>query len=89
MKVIHRDVKTPNILLDDNLVVKLGDFGLAILADCTDRHQRYSHCGTPSYMAPEVVKRQKYSYEVDMWSVGVVTFFLIYGKHPFAHKSQK
>jgi serine/threonine protein kinase len=51
MRVIHRDIKTQNVLLDANLFVKLGDFGLAIFADSSDP-QRYNTCGTPSFMAP-------------------------------------
>lgn len=93
MHILHRDIKTPNILLDDNLVVKLADFGLAILADTTDL-RAYGCCGTPSYMAPEVTRIGKeqhvrYSYQADMCSIGVVTYVLLFSSHPFYSASVK
>jgi serine/threonine protein kinase len=87
LRIIHRDIKTANILLDSKLNVKLGDFGLAILADSNDP-QRYNTCGTPSFMAPEVVNQLKYSFEIDMWSIGVVTYSLLCGTNPFICKKQ-
>lgn len=64
-------------------MIKIGDFGLAILSTEEDRIQRFSVCGTPSYMAPEVVSKKPYSYEADMWSIGVVAYNLLFGKPPF------
>ena len=58
-KILHRDIKTCNIMLDKNLNLKLGDFGLATYQNNQDKKQRYSICGTPSYMAPEIIKRKK------------------------------
>ena len=51
--------------------LKLGDFGLSIRVNSVNDH-RYTICGTPDYVAPEVIKKSGYSYEADIWSLGVV-----------------
>ena len=82
-KVIHRDLKLGNLFLSESLQVKVGDFGLAarLKSHCEKRH---TVCGTPNYLAPEVLNSSKgHSYEVDIWSLGVVLFALVTGKPPF------
>jgi polo-like kinase 1 len=82
-QVIHRDLKLDNFFLGENLEVKVGDFGLAAKRN---HKLRKTICGTPSYIAPEVLEsRQGYSYEVDVWSLGVTTYLLLYGYYPFDH----
>ena len=85
VRVVHRDLKLSNILLASNDgSVKLGDFGLACrLHDDEDR--KTTICGTPNYIAPEVLagKSIGHSYEVDIWSVGVVAYTLLLGRPPF------
>ena len=90
-KIIHRDIKTCNIMLDKSMNLKLGDFGLATYENNPERKQRYSVCGTPNYMAPEIIKRKKndsvhYSYEIDIWSSGIVAYNLLFGILPFHDK---
>lgn len=84
MGVIHRDLKLGNIFLDDNMTVKIGDFGLAAqLYSNTERKKTI--CGTPNYIAPEVLfeKETGHSFEVDVWSVGIILYAIIVGKPPF------
>lgn len=86
-RVIHRDLKLGNIFFDDNYNLKIGDFGLAaVLAN--DRERKYTVCGTPNYIAPEVLmgKHTGHSYEVDIWSIGVMLYALLIGKPPFQSK---
>lgn len=82
-KVIHRDLKIGNLFLSDKLEVKLGDFGLATKLDF-EGQKRKTICGTPNYIAPEVLdNKQGHSYEVDIWSIGVIMYTLLVGKPPF------
>jgi serine/threonine protein kinase len=72
-KVIHRDLKLGNIFLDADMNIKLGDFGLAALI-MNDGDRKRTICGTPNYIAPEVLfgGGQGHSFEVDLWGVGVI-----------------
>jgi cell cycle serine/threonine-protein kinase CDC5/MSD2 len=86
-RVIHRDLKLGNIFFDPDMNLKIGDFGLAaVLQADTDR--KYTICGTPNYIAPEVLtgKQTGHSYEVDIWSIGVMIYALLIGKPPFQSK---
>ena len=83
-RVIHRDLKLGNIFFDKNFNLKVGDFGLAATLG-NDRERKYTICGTPNYIAPEVLmgKHSGHSYEVDIWSIGVMMYALLIGKPPF------
>eukprot|EP01129_Flabellula_baltica_P010202 TRINITY_DN428_c0_g1_i1.p1 TRINITY_DN428_c0_g1~~TRINITY_DN428_c0_g1_i1.p1 ORF type:complete len:313 (-),score=69.91 TRINITY_DN428_c0_g1_i1:21-908(-) len=80
--VVHRDLKLENILITDttNLTVKISDFGLA-----TQFNQRKlkKSCGTPEYVAPEVLISQEYDNRCDLWSLGVIAYMLLSGYPPF------
>lgn len=80
--VTHRDIKLENILLDSNSDVKIIDFGFAT---CTPHDQKSRvFCGTPSYMAPEIVNRKEYiGPPVDVWALGVLLFTMLSGSFPF------
>lgn len=78
--VVHRDLKATNVLLDNKGHAILIDFGLAKWLHHTERTNTF--CGTPEYMAPEIVRREYYGYEVDWWSLGVLACFLLTDQHP-------
>ena len=83
--IVHRDIKLENVLLDTNNKVKLVDFGFSI--SCKEK-KLHVFCGTPSYMAPEIVKRKEYHGKpVDIWSMGVVLYALLCGRFPFSAQS--
>ena len=82
-RVIHRDLKLGNLFLNDKMEIKVGDFGLATKLDF-DGERKRTICGTPNYIAPEVLEgKTGHSYEVDIWSLGVIIYTLIIGKPPF------
>lgn len=72
-RVIHRDLKLGNFFLTTDMVLKIGDFGLAATIK-HDGERKKTICGTPNYIAPEVLfdTQNGHSYEVDIWSLGVV-----------------
>lgn len=90
--VIHRDLKLGNLFLDKNLQVKVGDLGLATKVTSSEE-KRKTICGTPNYIAPEVIDGNKetrgHSFEVDIWSMGVILFTLLVGKPPYESKDVK
>jgi len=82
-RIIHRDLKLGNLFLNEKMEVKVGDFGLATKLDF-DGERKRTVCGTPNYIAPEVLDgKSGHSYEVDIWSLGVIIYTLIIGKPPF------
>ena len=82
-RVIHRDLKLGNLFLTDKMELKVGDFGLATKLDFEGERKR-TVCGTPNYIAPEILDgKSGHSYEVDIWSLGVIVYTLIIGKPPF------
>lgn len=86
-KIVYRDLKLENILIDDDNHMLLTDFGLARQLKSGEKLKDQS--GTVSYMAPEIFKEKtSYGYEVDWWSLGIVTYELLIGHSPFVVKLQ-
>jgi len=82
-RVIHRDLKLGNLFLSEEMKIKIGDFGLASKLEFEGERKR-TICGTPNYIAPEVLEAKNgHSYEVDVWSLGVIIYTLSIGKPPF------
>ncbi len=84
-ELVHRDIKLENILIqksvDGSRTLKLADFGLAIRLE---RDQKLNQkCGSPVYVAPEILLGKSYGYEVDIWSLGVIMYILLGGYAPF------
>ncbi|XP_050308534.1 serine/threonine-protein kinase polo [Anthonomus grandis grandis] len=87
-RIIHRDLKLGNLFLNDDLHVKIGDFGLAAKIEY-DGERKKTLCGTPNYIAPEILNKKGHSYEVDIWSVGCIMYTLLVGKPPFETSTLK
>ncbi|CAI2385740.1 unnamed protein product [Moneuplotes crassus] len=84
--IAHRDLKLENIIIDKSKNVKIIDFGFATMT--TKDYKGRVFCGTPSYMAPEIVAHQTHNYmKADIWALGVILYSLLSGKFPF--KAQK
>ena len=87
-RVIHRDLKLGNLFLNDKMELKVGDFGLATKLDF-EGEKKKTVCGTPNYIAPEVLYGTGHSYEVDIWALGVIIYTLLIGKPPFETREVK
>uniref|UniRef100_A0AAY4ANR3 Serine/threonine-protein kinase DCLK2 n=1 Tax=Denticeps clupeoides TaxID=299321 RepID=A0AAY4ANR3_9TELE len=83
MSIVHRDIKPENLLVCENpdgtKSLKLGDFGLATVVE----GPLHTVCGTPTYVAPEIIAESGYGLKVDIWAAGVITYILLCGFPPF------
>jgi serine/threonine protein kinase len=88
--VAHRDLKPENLLLlskDDDSAVKIADFGFA--KKVKELNSLTTQCGTPGYVAPEILEGTPYDHRADMWSVGVILYILLGGYPPFIENTQR
>jgi protein-serine/threonine kinase len=83
--MVYRDLKPENILLDAKGHIKLTDFGLSKILE-TESDKAFTICGTPQYLAPEILQKKGYNKAVDWWSLGCVMYEMLTGKIPFAIK---
>lgn len=85
--VAHRDIKLENVLIGLNGIVKIIDFGFATIVKRGIKS--FVYCGTPNYMAPEIVKKEDYeALSVDIWASGVLLFLLVTGTFPFGSNKE-
>uniref|UniRef100_H3A2R9 Serine/threonine-protein kinase PLK3 n=2 Tax=Latimeria chalumnae TaxID=7897 RepID=H3A2R9_LATCH len=86
--ILHRDLKLGNFFINENMELKVGDFGLAAKLEPVDTRKK-TICGTPNYLAPEVLHRQGHGPESDIWSLGCVMYTLLCGTPPFETSNLK
>ena len=88
--IVHRDLKPENLLFrtpEDNADLLIADFGLSRIMDEDKFHVLTTTCGTPGYMAPEIFRKEGHGKPVDLWAIGVITYFLLCGYTPFDRDS--
>ena len=79
-KMIHRDIKPENLLIGENQMLKICDFGWCVKAESETRK---TFCGTLEYMAPEMIQSGPYNHTLDIWCLGILLFELVHGHAPF------
>lgn len=78
--IYHRDIKPENILVGSDGRLRLADFGWAVHAPPPNYNTRYTLCGTPEYLAPEMISGTGHDYAVDLWAIGILAYEILFGK---------
>ena len=86
-KILHRDIKTKNIFLNEDFSVKIGDLGIAKILENTTSYA-HTFIGTPYYLSPELCKDLPYNDKSDVWSLGCVLYEMVTLRHPFEGKTR-
>ena len=84
--IMHRDLKLENIMVDEKGYLQLIDYGLAKTVN--DSELAMSYCGTPEYLAPEMVDSTGHDKTVDWWAIGILIYELLIGVTPFFNKNR-
>lgn len=84
---MHRDLKLENILVGEDGYLKIIDYGLAKLLNGTQLAKTF--CGTPEYLAPEMVENKGHDFSVDWWALGVLIYELMIGVTPFYNRERR
>lgn len=84
--IVHRDLKLENVLVDQKGYIKIIDYGLAKMLK--DTEEATSFCGTPEYLAPEMVTQEGHDKAVDWWAIGVLMYEMLIGVTPFFNKNK-
>jgi serine/threonine protein kinase len=87
--IIYRDLKLENVLLDEEGHVALTDFGLSKDTLIGEDKLASTFCGTPVYVAPEIIERNPYSFSIDWWALGIVMYELLCGRVPFVSRDRR
>jgi aurora kinase len=80
--IIHRDIKLENLLISEDGTLKLADFGWSNFGN-GNASDRKTYCGTPDYLAPEMVNETGHTEKLDIWCVGILLFEILVGRTPF------
>ena len=86
-KILHRDIKTKNIFLNEDFTIKIGDLGIAKILENTSSYA-HTFIGTPYYLSPELCKDLPYNDKSDVWSLGCVLYEMVTLRHPFEGKTK-
>jgi serine/threonine protein kinase len=81
--IIHRDLKPENILInEDGTLIKIADFGFGRILSENESIEK-QQCGTLLYKAPEILLNENYDHKIDVWSLGVILYYILTGIYPF------
>jgi serine/threonine protein kinase len=86
--IVYRDLKPENVLIDKEGYIRITDFGLSKMSVESDRDAE-SMCGTPEYLAPEVLMKQGYGKQVDWWCLGCIIVEMLSGEPPFNESNRQ
>ena len=91
--ILHRDLKLGNMFLTWDMLLKIGDFGLATTMPTGSENgtggEANTLCGTPNYIAPEVLRKQGHGVEADIWAIGCMMYAMLVGTPPFGKTFHK